>query len=59
MANLIARFVKEDQGQDLIEYALVGGLVALGVIVAATNMGGALSGLYDKISTKLNGIVIN
>lgn len=53
MANLIGRFVKEDQGQDLIEYAMVGGLVALAVVGAVTAFQGELSALYDRIKTKL------
>jgi pilus assembly protein Flp/PilA len=58
MTNLITRFVNEDQGQDLLEYALVAGLVALGALVAAQGMSTALTGLYDKISNKLKAISI-
>ena len=58
MTNLMTRFVNEDQGQDLLEYALVAGLVALGALVAAQGMSTALTGLYDKISNKLKAISI-
>ena len=30
-------------------------LIAVGIIVAATTLGGSLSGLFNKISTKLDG----
>ena len=30
MKNLFARFVREENGQDLIEYALLAALIALG-----------------------------
>ena len=31
MKNLFNRFVREEQGQDLIEYALLAGLISLAV----------------------------
>ena len=58
MTNLMTRFVNEDQGQDLLEYALVAGLVALGALVAAQTMGGAVGALYGRITDKLNLITI-
>jgi Flp pilus assembly pilin Flp len=58
MTNLMTRFVNEDQGQDLLEYALVAGLVALGALVAAEAMSDALSELYNRISDKLSTITI-
>ena len=36
MKNLIARFVREEEGQDLIEYALVATFVSLVASVGAT-----------------------
>ena len=33
MKNLFNRFVREEQGQDLIEYALLAGLISLGSVV--------------------------
>lgn len=53
MANLIDRFVNEDEGQDLIEYAMVGGLVALAVVGAVTLFQQELSALYGRIRTRL------
>jgi pilus assembly protein Flp/PilA len=54
MTHLIDRFVKEDEGQDLIEYAMVGGLIALGAVAAVTAFQGELSALYTRIKTKLS-----
>ena len=39
MKNLIARFVRDEQGQDLIEYALLAGFISLAVVTAVTNVG--------------------
>ena len=49
MKNLIARFVRETEGQDLIEYALLAALIAL-----ATT--GAMTLLSSSISTEFNNI---
>ena len=53
MTHLIERFVKEDEGQDLIEYAMVGGLVALAVVGAVTTFRGELIALYGRIQGQL------
>jgi pilus assembly protein Flp/PilA len=55
MQNLIARFVREEEGQDLIEYALLATLVALVVGVGATALGTELNLWYQKMATKVNG----
>jgi pilus assembly protein Flp/PilA len=51
MKKLIVRFVREDEGQDLIEYVLIGGLVSLASIAALTALGGGLSTWYDTTAT--------
>lgn len=53
MKNLIARFVRDEQGQDLIEYALLAGFISLAVVTAVTNVGTALDTLYDNVDTKV------
>ena len=47
MKNLIARFVHEDQGQDLIEYVLIASFVAIGALVGATALGTNLGAWYQ------------
>ena len=42
MKNLIVRFVREEEGQDLIEYALLGGFVSIGSTVALLALGPTL-----------------
>ena len=42
--NVFVAFVSDESGQDLIEYALVAGLIGLGAVVA-------MSGLATKIGT--------
>jgi Flp pilus assembly pilin Flp len=53
MQNLIVRVVREEEGQDLIEYAMLATLVALVVGVAATTLGTNLAAWYDAMATKV------
>jgi len=51
MKNLIARFVREDAGQDLIEYALLGSFVALAAYAGANFLGTNLNTWYTGIGS--------
>lgn len=50
MKNVITRFVRNDQGQDLIEYVLIGSFVSVGALLGATALGFELNGWYTRIS---------
>ena len=47
MQNFIARFVRDDQGQDLIEYILIATFVSVGALAGATALGTSLNGWYN------------
>ncbi len=54
--NLITRLrglVRDDSGQDLLEYALLVGLIALVAVVAVRATGTNVSAIFDNISTEL------
>jgi prepilin peptidase CpaA len=51
--NLVARFVKDEQGQDLIEYALLATFVSLVAIAGATLLGTALNNWYSTVATNV------
>jgi pilus assembly protein Flp/PilA len=53
MKNLFARFVREEAGQDLIEYALLAGLVALVAMVGMTTLGTTLNTKFNSIATSV------
>ena len=53
--NLVKSFASDESGATAIEYGLIAALIAVGIIVAATTLGGSLSSLFGRISTKLNG----
>ena len=51
--QLLARFVREEQGQDLIEYALLAGLIALVAIAGVTLVGTAVNTKMNNVSTSV------
>ena len=52
--NIVARFANDESGATAIEYGLIAALIAVGIIAAATTLGGSLSSLFGRISSKLN-----
>ena len=54
MQNLIARFVREDEGQDLVEYALLIAFIALACIVGMQTLGNAINNEYKSIASSLS-----
>ena len=53
MKSLIVRFAKEDQGQDLIEYALLAAFVSVAAAIGATAAGVELNNWYSALGTKV------
>jgi pilus assembly protein Flp/PilA len=54
--DLMARmraFVKDDSGQDLLEYALLVGLIALVAVLAVTSTGTSVNNIFQAISDSL------
>jgi pilus assembly protein Flp/PilA len=54
----LSLFLRDESGATAIEYGLIAALIAVGIIVAATALGGSLSGLFNQISTKMNGVTV-
>lgn len=52
--NLVGRFVRDEQGQDLIEYALLATFVSLVAIAGASLLGNALNNWYAKVASNVN-----
>ena len=53
MKNLFNRFVNEEAGQDLIEYALLAGLIALVCVATITAAGSKVSVLFGKVQSAI------
>lgn len=56
MLNAVKKFWNDEEGATAIEYGLIAGLVAVGLIVALTALGTDLSALFGRVSTKLNAL---
>jgi len=53
MKNLFARFVREENGQDLIEYSLLAAIIAVGAIATMTTVSSNINSVFGKVSTEL------
>jgi pilus assembly protein Flp/PilA len=53
MKKLIARFVREDEGQDLIEYAFLAVFIALAVVAGLTIVGTQINSQMSNIGTQV------
>jgi pilus assembly protein Flp/PilA len=56
MKNLFSKFVREENGQDLIEYALLAGFISLVAVVAITNVGTGVNAVYNNIDGQVQKI---
>jgi pilus assembly protein Flp/PilA len=57
MKNLIARFVREEEGQDLIEYSLLAALIAVASIAAMQALSTDINEIFAAIGGELDGAV--
>ena len=53
MKKLLVRLMREDEGQDLIEYGLLVGIITVGAIAAITAIGPKVQKYYDDLNGKL------
>ena len=53
LVNFVKSFVRNDEGQDLLEYALLVALIALVAITAVTAAGKSVNGIFNAIATAL------
>jgi Flp pilus assembly pilin Flp len=55
MVQLLARFLRDDRGQDLIEYAFLAIFVALAVTVGLQAIADGVNTGFSNIGTQLGG----
>jgi pilus assembly protein Flp/PilA len=53
LKHAFAAFMKDESGQDLIEYALVAGLIALGAIAAMSGLSGKIGNAFNTVGNDL------
>lgn len=55
MKNLFNRFVREDAGQDLTEYAMLVAFIAFIVLVGVTLFGNNLAAWWNQVAGQVGG----
>jgi Flp pilus assembly pilin Flp len=53
MKSMFVRFVREEAGQDLIEYGLLIGIITVGCIVAIGQIGPKVAAYFTKLNADL------
>jgi pilus assembly protein Flp/PilA len=57
MKNLFVRFVRDEEGQDLIEYSLLAALIAVASIVAMNALAVDINAIFTAIGVALQGAI--
>jgi pilus assembly protein Flp/PilA len=50
MKNLIARFVREEEGQDIIEYALLAAFISISGYTILSSIGTSVNSIYTTVN---------
>ena len=58
MRQLFLRFVREEEGQDLVEYTLLLAFVCLASAALFINAGGAMATIWTSANTVLNSAAV-
>ena len=58
-AAAVKRFIRDEEGLTTVEYAIAGGLVGAGVILAFATVGGEVNRVMNQIGAKLKTIKID
>ena len=53
MREFLLRLVREDEGQDLIEYALLAGFIALSSVAMITSIGTGVNTVYTAVNSEV------
>ena len=51
--NAFIAFMNDESGQDLIEYALVAGLIGLGAVAAMSGLSGKIGNAFNSVGNSL------
>lgn len=52
----IISFIRDEAGQDIVEYSLIVVLVAAAAVATLTMMGQSVAGVFSKLTQKLNNV---
>ena len=55
-SRTILNFFSDDEGQDLIEYALLAGLISLVAVTIILNLGTSVNGVWTGVDSSMGSI---
>jgi pilus assembly protein Flp/PilA len=55
LVTYLRSFVRDDEGQDLVEYAMLVALIALICVVGVTAAGTSVNAIFASIGTQIKG----
>lgn len=53
LTQILAEFIKSDDGVTAMEYALLGGLIAVVIVVAVGGVGTSVNGLFTFVANQV------
>jgi len=56
LMNSMKSFWQDEEGVTAIEYGLIAALIAVVIIISVTNVGTALSDIFQQIADAINGV---
>jgi pilus assembly protein Flp/PilA len=57
LKHILSNLLKDESGQDLIEYALVASIIALGATAAMSTLATTIGSTFTAVGTKLTAAV--
>ena len=54
MKNLIQRFIHDEEGQDIIEYALLAAFISICAVLIITQIGPSVSFRYSQVASAVS-----
>jgi pilus assembly protein Flp/PilA len=58
VAQRVLQLHREDSGQDLIEYALIGALIGLSAVLGMGSVAKALNDIFSSVGAKIEAYII-
>ncbi len=53
ITNFVKNFIRDEQGQDIVEYSLLLVLIGAAAVFVLTTMGQSISDIFSKINVRL------
>jgi pilus assembly protein Flp/PilA len=53
VTDCLKGFLRDESGQDLIEYAMVAGLIGLGAVIAMSGLAGKIGNSFNTVGNRL------